>query len=74
MSICFGWGKKLKQHISSPASSYVAQNDNQETYFESLTLLRIFSFVRALSRVAHEMLIPGEGPKHLQWQTYEVAS
>jgi len=57
MSIYFGWGKKLenwgkiKKNTSSPASSYVAQNDNQKTYVDFLTSLRMFSFVRPLSKV-----------------------
>ena len=72
MSISFGWGKKL-QNISSPASSYVSGNDNQEMYYVILLSHRIFSFVRALSKVAQQMLTPGEGPKRLKWQTCEVA-
>jgi hypothetical protein len=47
----FGWGKKL-QNISSPTLSYVSQNDNQETYYVVLLSRRMFSSVRALSKVA----------------------
>jgi hypothetical protein len=73
MSISFGWGKKL-QNISSPASSYVSQNDNQETYYVVLLSRRIFSSVRALSKVAQEMLTPGDGQKRLKWQNCDVAT
>jgi hypothetical protein len=73
MLIYFGWGKKI-QNISSPASSYVSQNDNQETYYIVLLSRRIFSSVRALSKVAQEMLTPGEIQKRLKWKNCEITT
>ena len=73
MSTFFGWGKKL-QNVFSPTSSYVSQNDNQEAYSVSLTLRWTFSFVRALSKVAQQMLTPKEIQKRLKCENCVVAT
>ena len=65
MSILFGQGKQL-QNISSPASSYVSQNDNQEAYYVLLPSRHFFAFVCALSKVAQQMLTPEEIQKRLK--------